>query len=215
MAGARSAIVVTRFEGKTIVTLRGPEIRATPAYAPADAEFTGIQLKPGAFLLDFPAKKLMDRHDVNLPEASSKAFWLKGAAWQFPDFENAETFVDWLVRDGLLVHDPLVDSVLKGETVNTSLRTVQRRFTQATGLTQGYLRQIERARYATTLLKQGRSILDTVFEAGYFDQPHLTRSLRHFVGFTPAQIVDEKRSKPLSFLYKTAPLLLGYDVGVQ
>jgi len=46
-----------------------------------------------------------------------------------------------------------------------SLRTGQRHFLQATGMTHSTIRQIERARQATNLLKQGVSILDTVHEA--------------------------------------------------
>ena len=38
------------------------------------------------------------------------------------------------------------------------------------------------------LLRQGCSILDTVEDAGYFDQPHLTRALKRWVGHTPAQV---------------------------
>jgi AraC-like DNA-binding protein len=153
-----------------------------------------------------PAKMVIDRRDLNLPEATSRSFWLNGSAWEFPDYENADTFVDWLIRDSLLVYDPVVEAVLKGQPVDLSLRSVQRRFLQATGLSHNTLYQIERARYATTLLMQGMSILDTVFQAGYFDQPHLTRSLRHFIGMTPAQIVDQNRIERLSFLYKTKPL---------
>ena len=59
---------------------------------------------------------------------------------------------------------------------------------------------------AAAILRQGLSILDVVYEAGYYDQPHLTRSLKHFIGLTPAQIVDRSRPQQLSFLYKTAPL---------
>ena len=74
-------------------------------------------------------------------------------------------------------------------------------------LTQATARQIERARYATLLLQHGSSILDTTYEAGYFDQPHLTRSLKHFIGQTPAQIQEKSRSLPqMPFLYKTTPL---------
>jgi methylphosphotriester-DNA--protein-cysteine methyltransferase len=39
-----------------------------------------------------------------------------------------------------------------------------------------------------TLLQRGVSIHDTVHEAGYFDQPHLTRSLKRLLGQTPAEI---------------------------
>ncbi|HEX2620347.1 MAG TPA: AraC family transcriptional regulator, partial [Phototrophicaceae bacterium] len=67
------------------------------------------------------------------------------------------------------------------------------------------LAQIKRARYATILLKEGVSILDTVDQAGYADQPHLTRSLKHYIGFTPAQLSSPTRTDPLSFLFKTMP----------
>jgi methylphosphotriester-DNA--protein-cysteine methyltransferase len=71
---------------------------------------------------------------------------------------------------------------------------------RTTGLTHSTVRQIERARYATTLLRQGRSILDVVYEAGYYDQPHLTRALKHFIGQTLAQLMDRCRDVQLSFL---------------
>jgi hypothetical protein len=50
-------------------------------------------------------------------------------------------------------------------------------------------------------LKQGVSILDTVYQAGYFDQAHLTRSLKYLIGQTPGQII--RAEEQLSFLYKT------------
>ncbi|WP_244422604.1 hypothetical protein [Ktedonobacter racemifer] len=54
-------------------------------------------------------------------------------------------------------------------------------------------RQIERARSATLLLQQGVSIPDTILEAGYYDQPHLTRSLTRFIGQTPAELLHHSR----------------------
>ncbi len=53
----------------------------------------------------------------------------------------------------------------------------------------GQFIKLDRARQAADLLAQGVSILDTVDQAGYADQPHLTRSLKHFIGQTPAQIL--------------------------
>jgi AraC-like DNA-binding protein len=185
------------------MTVRGPETQATPAYNPAEAEFLGVLFKPGVFMPSFPARTVRDRQDLTLPKATDRSFWLNGSAWQFPTYENVDTFIDRLVCEGLLIRDPIVGEVSKGQPVEMSLRTVQRRFLQATGLTQNTLYQINRARYATSLLKEGMSILDTVHAAGYFDQPHLTRSLKHFIGLTPAQIIDKNRSEQLSFLYKT------------
>jgi methylphosphotriester-DNA--protein-cysteine methyltransferase len=148
-----------------------------------------------------PAGDLRDRRDVTLPEASSRSFWLNGSAWEYPDFENAETFVKRLVHDGLIAVDPSVEAALCGQPQAPSIRTAQRHFLQATGIPHSMIRQIERARHATNLLKQGVSTLDTVCEAGYFDQPHLTRSLKHLIGQTPAQII--RGEQQLSFLYNT------------
>jgi methylphosphotriester-DNA--protein-cysteine methyltransferase len=65
---------------------------------------------------------------------------------------------------------------------------VRRRFLSAIGLTPKIIQQIERAHKAAALLEHGVSILDTVYQAGYADQPHLTRSLKRFIGHSPAQI---------------------------
>ena len=66
-----------------------------------------------------------------------------------------------------------------------------------TGLTPKAIQQIERARQAAARLEQGASILDTVYELGYFDQPHMTKSLKHLIGQTPAQILRLKEPEPL------------------
>ena len=213
-AEIEGGLVVTKYKGYTTMTLRGPATKATPAYCPPEAEFFGIQFKPGVFVPHLPAKLVMNRQDINLPEATSKSFWLDGSAWQYPNYENGDTFVNRLVCSGLLVYEPIVGAVLQGQSVEMSLRTVQRRFLQATGLTHTSIHQINRARYATDLLKQGTSILDTVYEAGYFDQPHLTRALKHYIGLTPAQITDHRRTERLSFLYKKNSSQLNYNTNV-
>lgn len=91
---------------------------------------------------------------------------------------------------------------MRGELNALSLRSVQRRFLRVTGITHAAFRTIERARYATCLLREGTSISDVVHLAGYFDQPHLTRSLKHLIGQTPAEI--SRGTCQLSLLYKTA-----------
>ena len=188
LADSRSELVVTRYRGKTSFTVRGPETRASAADYPADAEFFGIILKLGTFMPHLPTRTIMDRRDLTLPEAGGRRFWLHGAAWELPSFDNADTFADRLMREGVLVRDPLIEMVLSGIPCPLSIRAQQYRFVQATGLTQTTIQQIARARQAMTLLQQGVSILDTISELGYYDQPHLTRALKRFVGQTPAQI---------------------------
>lgn len=43
-------MVVWHHQGRTQLTVRGPETHATPADCPADAEFVGIQFKLGTFM---------------------------------------------------------------------------------------------------------------------------------------------------------------------
>jgi hypothetical protein len=195
-------LVVWTYQGETNITLRGPETKATTADVPPYAEFFGIVYKIGAFMPHLPVSQLVDTHSP-MPGASSRSFWLKGAAWEFPTFENADTFVNRLVRDGLLIREPSVDAVIRGHLPDMSLRSIQRRFLSATGLSYRTMMQIERARRAALLLRGGVSILDTVYELGYFDQSHLTKSLKYFIGQTPAQLMDLSNSEQLSLLYKT------------
>jgi len=196
IAATHWEMVVTRYGGKTTFTVRGPETKATPLhYQRTGVEWLGIRFKLGTFLPHLPPGHLLDRRDANLPEASSQSFWLQGSAWEFSSFETADTFVDRLVRQGLVVRDPVVEAVLRGHPQTLSPRSIQYRFLQATGLTHRTIQQIERARHAMTLLRQGASIPDTVYQAGYFDQPHLTRALKRFTGQTPAQIARLSKSE--------------------
>ncbi len=203
VAASQWEMVVSRYNGETTMTVRGPETKATPLHVTlVGGEFFGIIFKHGTVMPSLPASNLVDG-DVDLPDASSKSFWLNGSAWQFPNYGNADTFVDRLVREGLLVRDPVVESALRDEPQELSPRSVQRRFLQATGLTQGSIRQIERARYATMLLQGGVSILDTVDLTGYADQAHLTRALKYLIGKTPTQIIRKSEPEQMSLLFKT------------
>lgn len=201
VASSHCEMVVTRHEGNTALTIRGPETRATTVECPAGAEWIGIRFNLGSFMPRFPAGRLMNRNDVNLPSVNRRSFRLEGSVWEYPTFENAEAFVARLVKLQLLMRDPAVDAALHGEVRALSRRSTQRHFLNATGMTHTAFRKIERARCATRLLRQGLSIADTVHEAGYYDQAHLTRSLRSLIGVTPAMI--GRHEKQLSFLYKT------------
>jgi AraC-like DNA-binding protein len=78
--------------------------------------------------------------------------------------------------------------MLRGRRRAVSGRTVERRFRAATGLTRGAVRQIERARTAAQLLAAGDPAADVVAKLGYFDEPHLARALRSYVGRTAGQL---------------------------
>lgn len=201
VAASNFEMVVTRLGGKNFLTLRGPETTATTLDCPAEGEWTAIRFKVGTFMPRFLPGSLRDHEDVTLPPATGRSFWLNGSALDYPDFDNAETFVRRLASCGMLARDPIADDTLLRRPSALSLRSAQRHFLRSTGVTYTAFRQIERARHATNLLREGVSILDVVSRMGYFDQAHLTRSLRRFIGETPTGITQGQ--KQLSFLYKT------------
>ena len=190
-------LVVTRQRGRTTMTVRGPETRASTAEIPQNAEFFGIQFELGAFMPSMPLTRLVD-DAADLPQTSRRSFRLAGSSWEYPTFDNCDVFVDRLVRKGLLVRDPVVVAALRDDRRDLSPRSLQRHMRRATGLSRTAIRLMERAIRAADLLDNGATIVDVVACEGYADQAHLTRSLRRFVGQTPAQIAMERRS-PLAF----------------
>ena len=187
-------MVFVRHQGKMRYLVVGPWTSSGVASYAEGAELLWIKFKLGTFMPHLPPRNCLD-FEMPLPGAASRSsFWLKSAAWQVPDYDHAETFVERLVRDEILVRDPVVDAVLQGHAPKTPPRTVRHRFLRATGIPHGHIEQIARAQQAAALLQQGKSILDAVFETGYTDQPHLTRSLKRWVGHTPAQILRLQRA---------------------
>jgi len=195
-------MALTRLRGQTFLTLRGPETLATAIDCPGEGQWIGIRFKPGTFMPGFIPVNLRNHNDVTLPAATGRSFWLNGSALEYPAFDNAESLVKRLVKPGLIRRDSVVEDTLDRRPRELSLRSAQRHFLQATGVTYARFRQIERARHATILLKEGASILDVVSSLGYFDQAHLTRALKRFIGQTPGKILQGQTQ--LSFLYKTA-----------
>jgi Helix-turn-helix domain len=186
VAATHWEMVVTRQRGSARLTVRGPETRATTVPIPQDAEFFGIQFSVGTFMPGLPPGRLVDR-TVTLP-AAGRSFWLDGSAWELPHSDTADVFVDRLVRAGLLVHDPIVAEALHGDLEGFSTRSLERRVARATGLSRGAMGRIWQAERAVELLSRGVPASEVAHRTGYADQPHLTRSLRRFVGQTPSQI---------------------------
>jgi AraC-like DNA-binding protein len=182
-------MVLVNHNGETQLRVVGPHTSAGELPYIEGVELLWIKLKLGTFMPHLPTADFLDSETI-LPDAASQSFWLKGSAWQFPNFENADTFVAKLVREDVLTADPVVEAVLAGHMHAESVasRTLRYRFAHATGLSPKHIQQVERAQRAAALLRHGVSILDTTHELGYYDQPHLTRSLKRWVGHTPTEI---------------------------
>lgn len=182
-------MVFVKEHGRIHRLVVGPLSTAGMASWGEGAEILWIKFKLGVFMPHLPVRDLLDS-EKPLPEAASSSFWLKSTAWELPDFENVDTFVNRLMHDEILVLDPVVDAMLQDQSVDISSRTMRHHFLRATGLTRSRIFQMRQAQQAKALLQQGTPILDAVHEAGYFDQPHLTRALKQFIGYTPAQIAQ-------------------------
>jgi AraC-like DNA-binding protein len=187
-------LLISRHGATTSVLLCGPTTQAAPVYYSEDVECIGIQFKLGTFMPQLPTNNLLNA-GMMLYEGKGTSFRLGNTPWQFPDYENADTFVDRLMRSDVVIRDPVVDAALQGRLEEISPRSVQRHFLRTIGLPQRYLRYIERAQQAMSMLQQGVSIQDTVVQAGFVDQSHLTKSLKRLTGQTPAQIARVSESE--------------------
>ena len=196
-------LVFWEHDGRVHAAVRGPETGASSVDVPDGSESFGITFAHGTSMPHLPPARLVDSA-IETPRATATTFVLRSDEWLIPDFDNAEQFVARLVREGVVVRDPLVDDVVAGGMPDVGTRSVQRRIAAATGLTHGSIRQIERARRAAILLGEGAPPLDVVSRLGYYDQPHLARSLRRFVGRTATELSRrDAAGQPLSLLYKT------------
>lgn len=187
VAGVRWGLVFWEQAGRTYTSITGPETRTGRAPVPEGATFTGIEFAVGTSLRAVPTPTLVDG-GIELPDTTRRTFRLDGARWETPGPDDAEALVDSLVRAGTVVRDLLVAELLRGHRPAVSGRTVERRFRAATGLTRGAVRQVERARAAAELLATGDPAADVVAKLDYFDEPHLARALRCYVGRTVRQL---------------------------
>jgi AraC-like DNA-binding protein len=186
-------LVVLDIEGGIRVLQTGVITRPVELAYKAGDRFLQIAFKPGVFMPRLPGDRMVDR-GIFRPTDSRSSFLVDRERLRIPTYDDAEGLVDRLVRSELVVRDGLVEAAIAGTLRTDALRTVQRHFRRAVGLTADALRQIERARRAVELLEQGRPTVDVAFDLGYADQPHMTRSLKRFMGRTPGEIASGSRS---------------------
>jgi hypothetical protein len=182
-------LVVMKLRGRVAVLQTGVITRPVALDYRAGDEYLCISFRPGVFMPRLPGVEMVDRGRLR-PLSSTRAFHLDSEVLEIPTFANAESMVERLVRREIITRDEIVEGVVDGRPRAISPRSVQRHFLQALGLSPKQLAQIQRARQAVTLLRQGRPMVDVALEIGYADQPHLTRSLKRIMGQTPGQIVS-------------------------
>jgi len=180
-------LVVLQHQGTTMVFQSGNTTRPVLLENGPGDGFLAISFKPGVFVPRTPGFQTVDGGLVR-PLVSARRFAMESETLEIPTFENAEHLVDRLVRRGVLARDELVESVAAGQPRAATPRSLQRHFLATMGMSPKQFEQIRRASRAVALLERGMAPAAVALEAGYADQPHLTRSLKSIMGQTPGEI---------------------------
>lgn len=149
-------------------------------------EFLAISFKASVNIATIDPVASLDNGYVL--QSDQKRFSIAGEVFEIPTFANADVFVDRLSKAGVLRVNRSVDSILDGESIALSERTLQRQFKATTGMTYKRFTMIERARSAAARLEKGESVHDVAHALGFYDQAHLVNSLREIIGRTPSQL---------------------------
>lgn len=185
--------VVIKRDGSTRILRTGVTTKAVEfAHAPGD-EVLAVAFRPGTFMPMMPGEIMRDE-GVFLDKTGPERFRIGTEILEIPRLHTADSFVERLVKSGLIETNPIVSAIAAGTPPAMSDRTLQRHFLKTTGLTYKTFSQVERAQKAISLLQQGQAAADVAFALGYADQPHMIRSLKAIMGQTPKAIVKSADS---------------------
>jgi AraC-like DNA-binding protein len=186
-ADATIDLVCLKRKGATRLLLSGPTSKAYADPFKVGDEALTIRLRTGVYLPFMAGAKLTDA-EMFLPNANSKRFWLHGSSIAFPNFENAEMFIEHLVKIRLLGQNTLLEAALQNRTLHSNLRTMQRNSLATTGLTMSHIRQIKRAEEARSLLSTDYPLTQVAYNVGYSNPGHMTNAFKRFFGQTPSTL---------------------------
>jgi hypothetical protein len=187
--GSWDLIAAIKADGSRVVFITGQASRAERLDYKRGEQSVVIQFAAGAYLTSFKGAPFTDSF-VTLPLADDMHFQLDGHTFAWPTFENAEELIEQMVRLGVLASDIIVKSELDGTPKAASKRSIERHFKETTGLTSKKLADIRRAQEAVRMLKGGKDPAATAADAGYYDQPHLSRSLKKLMDSLPSDVDD-------------------------
>lgn len=198
-------------DGSGRLSVAGPDTAAF--VTPGSSSWTaGVRFHPGALprLLGVPAAELRNRReplDAVAPDvattlsrhvhadgtrAGGGADTLLGAlAGVAPSLRGRGETTPWTLSALAHVTARLAAGVrveALADELGWSPRSLSRQCTAVYGYGPATLRRILRFRVASTLLHAGAAPADVAAEAGYADQPHLTREFRALAGVTPAAL---------------------------
>ncbi len=179
--------VFRRSGGESFVLRTGLTTRPDLVSHEAGDEILTISFRPSVFMPLMPGEVMLNE-GVVLETFGRRDFWIGTEVREIPTFENADVFVERLLRDEIIESNEVVASVVEGHPKAMSERTMQRHFLKTTGLTYKHYTLIQRAQQAMSLLRMGQKAADVAFALGYSDQAHMINSVRQIMGQTPGEI---------------------------
>jgi hypothetical protein len=187
-------IAIIKRGDETLVLRTGLTTRPVVYEHEAGDEQLVISFKPHSFMPLMPGEVMRDE-GVMLEKFGKGGFRIGTDVREIPSFENADVFVDRLVRDGIVANNELVASVVEGQPKAMTERTMQRHFLKTTGLTYKHFTLVQRAQQAVAMLQMGRPAVDVALALGFSDQAHMINSLKAIMGQTPKEIVRAASSE--------------------
>jgi AraC-like DNA-binding protein len=212
--------------GEAAPVVAGPATRAVMLSLPAGALIVGARFRPGwaPNFLGLPADEITDR------ELPLEEFWRGDAEWLWQRIaaertaaRKLRTIEAALIRraagaraaDALavqavawLARNPGGRVQVLARELELSARQLQRRLAAATGYGPKALHRVLRLQRLLALAgasNGSRCLATLAADAGYADQPHMTREMRALTGLAPATALAGRGSTlALSDLFKTA-----------
>lgn len=180
-------LVISKRPAKTEVFFVGPINLASRLEYGADAEMIWIRLRLGTRLADTPTVKFAN-NETALPKGSDSKIEIGECCLPIPEYRDIDLFVEKLARSRLFQFDPIVTESLAGAEIPMAPRTLRQSFLKGAGISREQILQIQRAHQAKALLHTGVSMADVAYQLGYYDQPHMVRNLRKYIGHTPGSL---------------------------
>lgn len=212
--GCTSIMLASAGPTRGLVLVTGPWLEPLSVPVAPGTRFLGIRLRPGAVPAAFGIDPNLLRNQ-NIPAdhlMGAVASALRVATADDPDIDVAVTRLDALFQDVLKAAKPidaLVDAAVRllehsrGEraigdlarALNTSPRTLLRRFRAATGLTPKQFARVRRLLAAAWHVVDGHDSWSQIAaSAGYADQPHLHHDFVDLTGLKPEAFGERVRS---------------------
>lgn len=162
-----------------------------PGAAPQMLRTRAVELRDHHVLLDAVAPDLARRLDERLGDARRPERALRAFAEELMRAQRAAPEPDPAVRDAVRALDSRRASVADAAArAYVTERELQRRFGDHIGYGPNTLKRVLRfQRFMSHLARPDATLAAAAAQAGYSDQPHLSREARRLAGLTPRQLL--------------------------